>query len=73
MTITPRVYRAYLLRLWRTAEGQWRASVEDAHTGERLAFATLGQLAAFLARETAASSDGHRAGQARSQPDVDQG
>jgi hypothetical protein len=47
-------YRAYLLRLWRTAEGQWRATLEDAHSGERLAFATLDQLAAFLARQTEA-------------------
>jgi hypothetical protein len=73
MTTTPPAYRAYLLRLWRTAEGQWRASVEDAHTGERQAFASLGQLAAFLAHATGAGSDGNRAGQAGLKPDVGKG
>lgn len=44
-------YRAYLLRLWQTtsnAQPVWRASLEDPHTGERLGFATLAQLVAFL-------------------------
>jgi len=46
-----RGYRAYLVRLWPAhCEGQtmWRASAEDAHTGERRAFADLGHLFAFL-------------------------
>jgi hypothetical protein len=41
-------YRAFLLRLWRAADGQWRASLEDPHTGERRAFATLDQLLEHL-------------------------
>jgi hypothetical protein len=46
-------YRAYLLRLWLTdLEGAgaagWRASLEDSRTGERLGFASLEQLFAFL-------------------------
>jgi hypothetical protein len=41
-------YRAYLLRLWHTAEGQWRATLEDAHSGERRAFARVEELARFL-------------------------
>jgi hypothetical protein len=46
-------YRAYLLRLWRTDTEEtggtgWRASLEDSHTGERLGFANLDQLFAFL-------------------------
>ncbi len=45
-------YHAYLLRLWRTADGQWRASLETAQTGERLAFASLAHLAEYLARAT---------------------
>ena len=52
MTAAVPDYRAYLLRLWRTADGQWRASLETAQTGERLAFASLAQLAEYLARST---------------------
>jgi hypothetical protein len=48
MTGAAGAYRAYLLRVWRTAEGQWRATLEDAHMGERRAFATAQELAAFL-------------------------
>jgi hypothetical protein len=49
-----RPYLAYLLRLWRVSEeGQtgWRASVENAHTGERRAFAGLAALFSFLENE----------------------
>lgn len=44
-------YRAYLVRMWPVcSSGQtiWRASVEDAHSGERRAFADLAHLFAFL-------------------------
>ncbi len=44
-------YRAYLVRLWQVCHGGqtvWRASIEDAHTGERRAFADLAHLFAFL-------------------------
>jgi hypothetical protein len=46
-------YRAYLLRLWRVnseaaRRTEWRASLEDPRTGERLGFANLEQLFAFL-------------------------
>lgn len=44
-------YRAYLLRLWQVRSGGhlvWRASIEDAHTGMRLGFASLEQLIDFL-------------------------
>jgi len=46
-------YQAYLLRLWRvdgegTKLAEWRVSLEDPHTGERLGFANLEQLFAFL-------------------------
>jgi len=53
-----RGYRAYLVRLWSAhCDGQtmWRASAEDAHTGERRAFADLPHLFAFL-EETALCS-----------------
>lgn len=50
-----RLYRAYLLRLW-CAEGadngSWRASLEDSHTGERIGFASLEELFAFLMEES---------------------
>ena len=44
-------YRAYLVRLWPVRSGGrtvWRASAEDAHSGERRAFADLAHLFAFL-------------------------
>ena len=48
-------YRAYMLRLWHTPEpaSGWRATLEDPHTGQRLAFATLADLEAFLAQPPA--------------------
>ncbi|MBN2005580.1 MAG: hypothetical protein JXA21_19630 [Anaerolineae bacterium] len=57
---TERDYEAYLLRLWRVRrEGKvaWRASVENAHTGERKGFTTLEALFDFLRRQTGASPD----------------
>jgi hypothetical protein len=47
----PMGYRAYLLRLWRASGARWRAALEDAHTGDKRAFANLGQLLVFLVRE----------------------
>ena len=51
VTERQRPYLAYLLRLWQTqdkGEIGWRASLENAHTGEKLAFAHLDGLIAFL-------------------------
>ena len=47
-------YRSFLLRLWREADDQWRASLEDSHTGERHAFASLQLLAEYLAQSAQA-------------------
>ncbi len=50
-----RRYLAYLLRLWQVWDkGQtvWRASVENAHTGEQRGFAGLAELFAFLENES---------------------
>jgi hypothetical protein len=48
-------YRAYLLRLWREGEhGPWRATLEDPHTGERIAFATADKLLAYLSDQLGA-------------------
>jgi len=43
------------LRLWRVKDkGKtgWRASLENAHTGERRGFASLDELFAFLQQQT---------------------
>ncbi|MCC6187949.1 MAG: hypothetical protein IT318_02865 [Anaerolineales bacterium] len=42
------MYRAYLLRLWRTPGTGWRATLQDPSTGQRRAFATLALLMEFL-------------------------
>ncbi len=47
-------YMAFLLRLWCVTEDErvvWRASLEDAHTGERRGFADLKSLYAFLIQQ----------------------
>lgn len=45
----PHNYHAYLLRLWRESDHDpWRATLENPHTGERLSFARVGELLAFL-------------------------
>ena len=46
-------YLAYLLRLWQEDDSTpWRATLENAHTGERHGFASLGRLLAFLQDQT---------------------
>ncbi len=53
-----RDYLSYLLRLWRESgqKAAWRASLEDPRTGERLGFASLVDLVAFLENETRSRS-----------------
>jgi hypothetical protein len=45
-------YLSFLLRLWHVGDGDrqtlWRASLQDSLTGERVSFATLEELFAFL-------------------------
>ncbi len=51
----PGDYLAYMLRLWRVrSQGRtiWRASLESAHTGERVMFVDLDTLLAFIADKT---------------------
>lgn len=51
MTERQRPYLAYLLRLWQIQDKSkigWRASLENVHTGEKLAFAHLDELVAYL-------------------------
>ena len=55
VTERQRPYLAYLLRLWQIRDkGKigWRASLENAHTGEKLAFAHLDELVVFLRERT---------------------
>ena len=51
----PPRYLAYMLRLWQVeaeAGHAWRAPLESPHTGERLGFAGLDALVAFLGERT---------------------
>ncbi len=55
---------AYLLRLWqvRGEDGMaWRASLESARTGERVGFASLQDLFAFLEQEVCQNAQGETA------------
>jgi hypothetical protein len=48
-------YISYLLRLWREKSGQttwWRASLQDPLSGQRVGFAQLDELVAFLREQT---------------------
>ncbi|MCJ7551086.1 MAG: hypothetical protein MUQ30_15535 [Anaerolineae bacterium] len=54
-------YISYLLRLWLESSGDqqlWRASLEKPQGSERLGFAGLVDLFAFLENETRSSSSG---------------
>ncbi len=55
-------YRAYLLRLWcaDTLDRCWRASLEDPRTGQRIGFASLEQLFAFLMEQVEGDAKGVR-------------
>ena len=52
-------YLSYLLRLWRergSASIHWRASLQDPHSGQRMGFAHLDELVAFLREQTGLAS-----------------
>jgi hypothetical protein len=56
-----RRYLSYLLRLWQEGADVpplWRASLERSQGGDRLGFASLADLFAFLEDETGSSSPG---------------
>jgi hypothetical protein len=49
----PSGYAAFLVRLWQGGEeGQWRASAQSVQTGEKVLFASLAELFAFLEGQT---------------------
>jgi hypothetical protein len=55
MTTREPRYLAYMLRLWQARDKDkmlWRASLEDARTGERHGFGSLEMLFAFLQEQT---------------------
>ncbi len=68
MTLQRPGYQAYLLRLWQVRNGEethWRASLQNAHTGERQGFASLEALFEFLRTRTEGASpleSGHKSG-----------
>ena len=70
-------YLSYLLRLWQDSGGDlpsdepppWRASLEIPQSGDRLGFASLADLFAFLENETrSASPSSERPDEAGGQP-----
>lgn len=55
MTTQEPRYLAYMLRLWQVRDKEkiiWRASLEDARTGERRGFASLESLFEFLKEQS---------------------
>jgi hypothetical protein len=67
MVKEPVDYLSYLLRLWRSREDRgsgresaariWRASLENAQTGDRAGFGNLEELFAHLRRQTGSAAD----------------
>jgi hypothetical protein len=66
----PRAYLSYLVRMWRSDDAPWRASLEDARTHEHHAFSDVDQLFAFLREQmqTVSSLEADQESVHRSQP-----
>ncbi|MEJ2735098.1 MAG: hypothetical protein P8189_16290 [Anaerolineae bacterium] len=67
-------YYSYLLRLWRekgSASIQWRASLQDPHSSERVGFAHLDELVAFLREQTGLAAPVEDLAKAQSAPETD--
>lgn len=58
----PARYHTFLLKLWEEAgrAPNWRCSLENPHTGERVGFKDLAELTIFLTRWMAAPPSGER-------------
>jgi hypothetical protein len=55
-------YHSYLVRIWRDGNGTpWRASLQDAATGERRGFPDLPSLFAYLQAQTGEADQQRRA------------
>lgn len=58
MTTSRDTYHAMMLRLWRDEHAdQWRASIQDPHTGEKRRFTSIEQFCAYLHRKLAPPDD----------------
>lgn len=60
-------YQTYILRVWRVrcqGQRQWRASLESPSTGERLWFAGLQPLFAFLSERSEGEAENWKGGDA---------
>jgi hypothetical protein len=68
MNKAPKRYHAFLLRLWPELPDGWRATLEDARTGQRLGFASLEQLFAHLLHLAERGVDGEPGGSAEPPP-----
>ena len=55
-------YFAWLLRIWQSGEQEavWRASLEDPHTGERIGFANLPGLWAYVKQRITVAKAKHQ-------------
>jgi hypothetical protein len=76
VTERQRPYLAYLLRLWQIqdkGEIGWRASLENAHTGEKLAFAHLDELVVFLQDRIGLAPPAERLVEQQRTPQTDSG
>ncbi|MBI1744354.1 hypothetical protein HYR54_14995 [Candidatus Acetothermia bacterium] len=51
-------YRAYLVRCWCEADGAWRFSTEDPHTGEKRGFRDFQALVSYLRSKTQKTDGG---------------
>ena len=52
-------YHAYLLRVWRENDHEpWRVTLENPHTGERLAFAGVERLLAYFQQQWPSADPG---------------
>jgi hypothetical protein len=57
-----RPYRAYLVRLWQEEDGVWRGTVENPHTGEKRAFASVEWALAHIRQEVQQAEQDKREG-----------
>ena len=67
-------YVSFLLRMWREKSRtsiQWRASLQDPHSSERVGFAHLDELVAFLREQTGLAAPVEDLAKAQSAPETD--
>ena len=58
-------YISYLLRIWQSNGDRttWRASLQNPHTDERIGFASIDELCAFLRQQTGAECGSEDSGE----------